>query len=191
MKYLILLLMLSPICVADSYSIYNKVSLGYILQQPDSIHIEKGGYKQDLYTGDNVGYTLERGIIVDNYRFGMSWSDLLNQQGNKDAHRPYKLEVFGDHYWRFKYFDIKVGTGIKLFEQREVSVYNGDTLVGTYDQYRGFGKLQDRFTARFSVTKQIGNYEIGIGHNSQWFVGQPVNDNFEYHKTEIVISYIF
>jgi len=190
MKYLLILLLISSTVFAEEYTTYNKVGVGYVFIQPSHIVFHPSGYKVDLYEGSNVSYHIERGIKVGNCNFGIGWHDALAQGYSRDTHRPYKLEVFGDHYWRFKYLDIKLGTGIKLMEDRTID-YTRDGVDYEYDQYDENGSLQARFTTRFSIGKQIGKYEVALQHHSQWLQGKPLNNKFEYNKTEISVSYVF
>jgi len=195
MKYLIVLLMLCQVVIADDYTTYTKVGIGYILEKPKRIEFYNLDDKQPLYTGDNISYSIESGIAVPaeggKYHFGVAWSDLLNQKGNRDSHRPFRLEVFGDHIWTFKYFDVKVGTGFKIYEDRYVNFVKDGEVISKVDIYKGFGGIKERVSARMVIFKKIGNYEIGLNHDSQWLVGKPFSNDYEYYKTDITIAYVF
>ena len=56
-----------------------------------------------------------------------------------------------------------------------------------------YGKLMRvRPTARIEVFYQYSKcLTFGISHHSQWFENWPINDRFEYSKTELFIDYTF
>lgn len=77
---------------------------------------------------------------------------------------------------------VTVGTGYKFMEK---------TLWFTDDA--GIKHTwNDPWTARIEIGYQYSkNVRFGISHHSQWLTGWPLNDDNEYHKTEIFIDYTF
>lgn len=49
----------------------------------------------------------------------------------------------------------------------------------------------DRITARIGLSRDFGDIEVGLWHHSQWFRGAPFSDGWEYHKTELTVSWGF
>ncbi len=178
----------------ESYSTYVSVGAAYILDQPSDIHNKEKTHVQKLYEGDKYSYHIETGINVPTetgnaFRLGLYWSDLLNQGESKKYNRPYKLEAFSDYViqWDDKMF-VKVGAGYKLFEQNEV-IYTVDGKQ--YKEKLYDNPILGKLTARLAIGRTFGNYQVSLEHQSQWFQGKPINDDWEYHTTNISLSYMF
>jgi hypothetical protein len=184
-------MLLPAMTFAQDYKIYTKVGLGYAISQPSDYKDSYLGDKvvTQVYGNDNTYYFIEQGLRTGNYQFGIYWSDLVNQTEYKDVHRPYKLEVFADHFWKYKSYSLKIGTGIKLFEDRRIE-YNYNNIDYSYDYHDGYS-FDKRLSARISIYKRYKNYVLGLEHHSQWFVGYPFNNSWEPHRTEISLSYMF
>lgn len=77
---------------------------------------------------------------------------------------------------------LKVGAGYKLSEPRTVELqglpYNAN-----------FGHP---LTARVELGVEVSpKLTIGVAHHSHWLSGKPVNDEYEYFKTEFFVDYKF
>lgn len=179
-------LLMSVPAAADGYDPYAKLAIGYILDKPDRLRLPERSPVQ-LY-GDNsdMSYTLETGIKVQGYRIGLAYSDLV-QQEYEARHRPQVLQVFMDSYTDFRYFDLRIGTGIKVYEDSKLCL--DDRCSESYSQSREGGAILNRFTARIGLFKQFDCVTVGLEHHSQWLQGKPFSDEWEFHKTELTLAY--
>lgn len=77
---------------------------------------------------------------------------------------------------------LKVGAGYKYHEPDSAK-------IDDIDVHLDYGNaLSARIELTFEVDKK---WSFGIAHHSQWFDGWPVNDKYEYFKTEVFIDYKF
>jgi len=187
MKYLIYFITLlsvscQPCHAEQSIDWYGKVAYNYILEQAAIA----GGHQFQ-----NNSYSLEAGIEVDpdgweSYRFGLYYFDQIGldsvSQGRYD---PQFIEVFGEKSWNLQDGCYgRIGWGYKLSQDTEI-----DNLNGNYKPV--IESMTDRLSARFSVGKKIGKVELELSHHSNWMVGKPFNNRWEYHYTGISIGYVF
>lgn len=73
-------------------------------------------------------------------------------------------------------FYIKIGGGYKLIESKFYTMDN-KTLETS------------KISARIELGAEKGAWSYGLAHHSQWFDGWPVNNKWEYQKTELFIDY--
>ncbi len=179
---------------ADSYDSYLKVGLGYNFSSSTNVEYKATGFKQPLYTGDKVSYNIEYGLSIPTetgnaLHLGVYWYDLLNEsKANSKVHRPYKFEVFSDYVYQWDDFMfVKVGGGYKIFEQTKLHFtykrMNYDIDTGS--------NILDKLSARFAIGRQWGKYSLSLEHHSQWLKGKPFDDDWEYHVTNVNLSYTF
>ena len=109
---------------------------------------------------------------------------------NKNVHRPYVFELFADRYWLFNSISFKLGTGLKIVEDRTIN-FSYEGVDQKYDHQNGDRSIMSKLTMRAGLYKRYNHYVLGLEHRSQWFQGQPFSDKWEPHKTEITLSYIF
>jgi hypothetical protein len=162
---------------------YTKVSVHYIVDQPEFVNIAKVRYDLDF---ESVGLEIESGLRVlteestDFITIGIAhWESRGN--GLYDTKRT---EVFYDYtkdYGNAWYG--KVGVGVRIYGETGVEI-KGLTTPNTY-------KVPDILTARFEVGKDLGDYSIFISHHSQWLKGRPFSDAWEYYTTSVGFSYEF
>lgn len=199
----LLFLTFSINCFAqENYKVFGKISLSYILSQTNSLTIDntkyKVSYKSELYEGENFSYSLETGVKVplDNsnkyFLLGLSYYNLLNQGESRYKHKPYFLEVFSDYRKEFDNFYFQIGVGYKLLYQEKIHDPNFLT-VDNKDYHNTTGnKILDNITARFALGYDFNdNYSINLVHHSQYLVGKPIGNNWEYQYTGINFSYSF
>lgn len=70
---------------------------------------------------------------------------------------------------------VKVGAGYKI-EEPKIYWFDGT-------------KTNNPISARMEAGFKYQNWSYGLSHHSQWLRGWPVNDKFEYYKTEFFIDY--
>jgi hypothetical protein len=75
---------------------------------------------------------------------------------------------------------ITIGVGYKIQEADRATLNSGQ--IGEAD----FGRKE---TARIEAGCEVKNWTFGVSHDSQWFSGAPLNDDPEYHKTEVFVDY--
>lgn len=187
MKNLIALLLacLSLTSSADEPDPYVKVTLGYIVQMPDKIHLPDRE-PVELYGDANLSYTLEAGIKVQTYRIGIAYSDLVSQDF-ENRHRPQVTQVFIDNYLPLGYLEFRIGAGIKINENSTICL--DDQCTAEYNQNGEGGEILNRFTARLGLVKQFDHFTVGLEHHSQWLQGKPLSDEWEFYRTELTIAY--
>lgn len=185
--FLVLLLFLSSFVRAEDYTTYTKIGVSYILDQPTELKNPKGGSYTDLYNDANLAYHIEKGIAVQDYRIGIYWTDLLNQT-DTEKHRPYKFEIFIDRIWKTEIVDIVIGTGFKI---KDDSTIKFEDENGSYTYDTNSTHIINRFTSRICLSDDYKNFVFGLCHHSQWLQGKPINDEWEYHKTEFSVAYQF
>lgn len=166
---------------ARAYDTYIKTGVGFILDQPESIkYTVDGQQKKDAINYESYSAHVQAGIELPRLDFGIHYS-----YGSGDIHDPSKLEAFIDYkIYKSNDFYISTGVGYKL-------MHNNYMIVdGRKDYYAGEDK-PGRYSARIGAAKKSGDYEFGLWHHSQWFRGWPIDHIWEYHKTEITISYVW
>lgn len=198
MKHLIKLvsLLLITICnltYCEDYSFYAKSGLGYIISQPSKFTVEfvASGVEasEDLYysEGDRYSHSFEAGMNRGNWNMGIAFTGLIDQGESRKRHKPYKLELFSDYrQYIQKSVYTSVGFGLKIHSQEEIYFDSGYV-----HKFSPKERLLNKLTARIGVFKAFNQYEVGIIHHSHWFVGSPFNNDWEYHKTEIVFNKYF
>lgn len=173
-----LLIFISKHAKAESGT-YVKVGVGYILSQPYCIEYNNHTIRNNLNYSEWSSH-IEAGIQYGNWSYGIHYA-----KGKGEQHDPSKLEAFVDYDWLDNIeWQLITGIGYKLMYQ-DYTIYN-DAKVS----YNRDGK-DDDFSARIGVSRAYGMYEIGLWHHSQWFTGVPINETWEYHKTEITIGVRF
>jgi len=75
---------------------------------------------------------------------------------------------------------IAIGAGYKIHEPNYAKV-DGEVIRVSFG-----GKDTALLEAGFEYKNSIS---FGIKHDSQWSTGWPINDEYEYHKTELFIRY--
>lgn len=202
-----LVLILSSPCFADYYDYksepdyqpYLKIAVGYVLNQPKTMIMEGSNRKINLFEGDDYNYQIEMGISVipvnsrNEFHLGLAVVDLLAQGKTSQNYSPYKFEVFGDYVTNFRNnFYTSIGVGFKVASSEEIVFVNGSlydpnkkVAVTVNDSYL------DKITARISIGKKFKYYSLSLDHHSQYLVGKPFSDDFEYHVTALTISHIF
>lgn len=193
MKYLIYILALlsvscHPAYAEQSVDWYGKLAYNYHLDQPDIV------VKHDFSA---ESYSLEYGLEIDpdgweSYRFGLYWFEPLRMDSySKKIYNPKFLEIFGEKAYNISDYYFRIGGGYKLYQQTEI-FYVGKTSGRILeDSMPVITNWLDRASARFSVGKKIGQWEVELNHHSNWFVGKPFNDRWEYHNTSISVGLIF
>jgi hypothetical protein len=186
MKYLIAILSLigvgcQPAYAEQSIDWYGKIAYNYIVEQPTI----KGTYEFQ-----NNSYSVEYGIEIDpdgasSYRFGLYWFDQIGMDKvSKGRYEPKYLEVFGERAYNVGDWYGRIGWGYKAYQDAYIN------NIGSPSSQVIKSPL-DRVTARFAIGKKIGQWEVGLGHNSNWFVNKPFDSRWEYHQTSISIGYVF
>jgi hypothetical protein len=198
---------LSSPCFADYYDYqsepdyqpYLKIAVGRVLNQPKTVKTQDGQHKIDLFVGDDYNYQIEMGISVipvnsrNEFHLGLAVVDLLAQGKTSQNYSPYKFEVFGDYVKNFRNnFYTSLGVGFKIASATEVVFVNGSlydpnkkVAVSVNESYL------DKVTARISIGKRFKYYNLSLDHHSQYLVGAPFSDDFEYHVTALTISHTF
>lgn len=181
------------------YNPYLKVSVGYILNQPTGVSDPVSKRRVHLFEGDHYNYSVEMGISVlkpnsnKEWHFGLAVTDLLNQGESSKYYSPYKVEVFGDHVTNFNHgYYFTLGVGFKIASDNRILLKAHD--VNYFDEEEYFSvndSFIDKITARVSIGKKFKYYSLSLDHHSQYLVGQPFSDNFEYHVTSFNISKTF
>tara|TARA_R110002020_G_scaffold247358_1_gene461282 strand:- start:317 stop:628 length:312 start_codon:yes stop_codon:yes gene_type:complete len=72
---------------------------------------------------------------------------------------------------------VKVGAGYKFQESKYVWRDGGNE------------KTSNPISARFELGSREGNFSYGLSHHSQWFDGEPFNNDMENYKTEVFVDY--
>lgn len=159
--------------------IYIKIGAGYTIDQPSQF---KYSYTDNTKASLNTNYSdyslhFEQGIRLDNITAGVygSWSE-------GEIHNPSKVEIFADYDWLNSKWHFKTGLGYKIHYQNYVNLNNKK-------HYYTDDSFQDKLSARFGLSRDFNNIEIGVWHHSQWFRGAPFSSGWEYHKTELFIDY--
>lgn len=174
MKNIILFLCL----VALNCSAYTKIGVGYILDQPQYITYNNRTIRQQLDYATWSAH-VETGLQVGQWSTGIHYA-----KGNGDVHDPSKLEAFLDYDWVDDMnWQLITGIGYKLMHQDYIE-YNGKK-----DRYNH--GTDDKYSARIGLSRSVGQYEFGLWHHSQWFTGVPINETWEYYKTELTVSWRF
>lgn len=177
-KYIIAaLLFFSGFCSA-----YTKVGFGYAFHQPKIVFYHFDCCGQVKYDMDFIDLTahIETGFEYKKLSYGLHYA--LGKGNRVD---PSKVELFID-YKAISYRDyhFKVGTGYKLLYEKMID-------CTTHKEAFAHDERWD-YSARFGLYKTLKKgYEIGVWHHSQWSVGEPYNDSWEYFKTELTISKTF
>lgn len=158
---------------------YLKFGVGYILSQPDYIEYNQNTIRNNLHYSDFSAH-IEAGFQSGDFSYGIHYA-----KGDGIGHDPSKLEAFVDYDWiENNDWQLITGIGYKLIFQ-EYTTYKNEKV-----EYNVDGK-DDDFSARIGLSRSYGVYEIGLWHHSQWFTGAPINETWEYHKTEITIGLRF
>lgn len=173
--------------LADQGDYYARLGGGLILDQTEKFdRLTKKDEPLYYSSNDKLSYSIDIGKDLGHYQYGISSTGLINQGESSYKHKPYKVELFIDYKLTHQGFGFVVGSGYKIKSQESITFSTGKTHQLSTDIIR-----KNRFTARFGVYKRIDDWEIGLAHHSQWFVGRPFNNDWEYHKTEVVISKYF
>ena len=185
MKYLrIIILLMATSCVPShpAYACqeenwYAKVESKYLWQQP---------YIED-YSFSKGAYSIETGVNINtednSYRFGISVYDVA-EVTDRSKYSPRTVELFADKSWWYLDYYATIGVGYKAYQDTEVVHAENDRHVVITSHL-------DRATARFAIGRQVGNWEVAVVHHSNWMVGKPFNNRFEYHYTGVSIGYVF
>ena len=72
----------------------------------------------------------------------------------------------------------KIGAGYKFDEQEAMSTYSGE-------------EMNNPISARIELGMESGGFSYGLSHHSQWLTGVPIDNEWEYSKTEVFIDYKF
>jgi hypothetical protein len=174
------LVILAILCLvvesARADNLYANIGVGYIFSQPTSIDYTQGRL---ALTYSPLSAHFESGFRGQQWAAGMHYA-----KGSGDFHDPSKLELFVDYDWLAdSKWHLVTGIGYKLMYQEYV-VNNGQKAVYNLGD-------SDDYSARIGVSRTIGSYEVGVWHHSQWFTGVPINETWEYHKTEVTIIWVF
>lgn len=167
--------------VANYAQAYMKVGAGvivsqidtYVYRMPDGTKGSTDSDYKDYSFHIEGGYEFPDSSFIIGYYYG---------QGFGKYHDPSKLEGFIDYdFFEEKDYSFIIGAGYKFYCDQSIELPLGK--IESEDD--------DRFSARIGMSKNYKNYQIGLWHHSQWARGAPFNDKWEYHKTEITISYVF
>lgn len=77
---------------------------------------------------------------------------------------------------------LKIGAGYKFHEMTEVELIKTGQTVSI---------KSEPISARIELVTDCNRVSFGLAHHSQYASGWPVNDEGEYHKTEIFIDVKF
>jgi len=160
---------------------YNKLSYNYILDQSLVL--------TGQHEFSDQSYSFETGLEIDrekdtSYRLGFYWFDQVGMNHrDKVIYDPKYFEVFSEKSFNVDAFYARIGLGFKLYQD----VY----IKGSKSQLKVIDSWLDRATARFSFGVKLDNWEVGAYHHSNWFVGKPVDDRWEYSQTSFSVSFLF
>ncbi len=200
MKYLTLLLLTSSLNTFAGQP-FVTVGLGYTVHSNNSYEWEVaektssdkkgkiiGEYTQSVVEENLTMYHVDAGVRTKYWDLGVSYHDSLGSSGD---YSPHKLEVFADLVKR-GLLEYKLGVGYVL-DQDQIKL---DLTSDVYEFHKpvghGLSSNSDKLSARIRISKTFDkHYEIGILHNSFWFVGHPWNSRFENHNTQVFIAMKF
>lgn len=168
--------------VANNSQAYVKVGAGVIVSQIETFSYVYGNGETFSTKANYSDYSLhiEGGYEFPDSSFIIGWH---YGKGFGEYHDPSKFEGFVDYdFFEEKDYSFIIGAGYKFYCDQTIDLPSGDIMEAEGDNL---------VSARIGMYKSFSNYQIGLWHHSQWARGAPFNDKWEYHKTEVTISYVF